>query len=229
MEDSMKNLIILIASLFAVTAQAQPVFEHFIVYDQWLPLTGPGGEPIPHIIVPGEFYCTGGGEPDSSVPVGCVDGNGIHIRDAQMVSCALEPTTNDWRLEGTGWWTIDANWDNTNTGPISGTWRIVPGDTDTCPDINLIMNPETYWDELYTYWEGTYSGTRVIVLDEDTPLGVKWISTAKFVGQGMGDLAGQKFKAVETITTYYPSPAPGEFFGILEPEGILNVTIKTKN
>ena len=42
------------------------------------------------------------------------------------------------------------------------------------------------------------------------------------------DLAGQKLKAVETITTYYPTPAPGEFFGIAEPEGVLDVTIKTK-
>jgi hypothetical protein len=35
-------------------------------------------------------------------------------------------------------------------------------------------------------------------------------------------------KAVETITTYYPAPAPGEAFGITDPEGIVEVTIKTK-
>ena len=46
--------------------------------------------------------------------------------------------------------------------------------------------------------------------------------------QGMGDLAGQKLKAVETITTYYSVPLPGEAFGIADPEGILDVTIKTK-
>ena len=47
--------------------------------------------------------------------------------------------------------------------------------------------------------------------------------------QGMGDLAGQKMMAVETITTYFPSPAPGEFFGITEPEGVVEITIKTKS
>ena len=50
----------------------------------------------------------------------------------------------------------------------------------------------------------------------------------KFVGQGMGDLAGQKMKADETITTYFPAPVPGEFFNNTDPEGILDLTIKTK-
>jgi hypothetical protein len=224
----MKTLLVLFTSLFAATAQAQAKFEDFTAYDQWLPLVAPDGTLVPHIIVPGEFYCTGGGEPDPSVPVGCEGGNGIHIRDAQMVSCAIEPTTHDWRLEGTAWWNIAANWDNLNTGPVSGNWRIIPGEPGACPDINLVMNPESYWDDIYTYWEGTYSGQREVVLDPDAPLGFKWITKAKFVGHGMGDLAGQKFMAVETITTYYPSPVPGEFFGITEPEGVLDVTIKTK-
>jgi len=219
----MKTLLILTASLFAMTAQAQTTFEHFTVEDQWPPLVAPDGTLIPNIIVPGEFFCTGGGEP--IVPLGCDGGNGIHIRDAQGVSCLTEQMTHDWRLEGMAWWNLSANWDSDNTGPVAGIWRIVPGE---CIDMDLVMNPETYWDDVYTYWEGTYSGKRELVPDPEAPLQVKWISTLKFMGQGMGDLAGQKFMAVETITTYYPSPAPGEFFGIYEPEGILDVTIKTK-
>jgi len=219
----MKTLIALIASLFAMTAQAQTVFEHFTVEDQW-----PAFGVCPNctsIIVPGEFYCTGGGEPDPNVPVGCEGGNGIHIRDAEGVSCLSEPATHDWRLEGMAWWTLSANWDTLNTGPVSGIWRIVPGE---CPDMDLVMNPETYWDSVYTYWEGTHTGKREMVLDPSAPLGVKWISTIKYVGHGVGDIAGQKMKAVETITTYYPTPAPGEAFGITDPEGIVEVTIKTK-
>jgi len=219
----MKTLLILTASLFAMTAQAQTTFEHFTVEDQWPPLVAPDGTLIPNIIVPGEFFCTGGGEP--IVPFGCDGGNGIHIRNTQMVSCLTEQMTHDWRLEGMAWWNLSANWDSDNTGPVAGIWRIVPGE---CIDMDLVMNPETYWDDVYTYWEGTYSGKRELVPDPEAPLQVKWISTLKFMGQGMGDLAGQKFMAVETITTYYPSPAPGEFFGIYEPEGILDVTIKTK-
>lgn len=221
----MKILLILTASLFAMTAQAQTTFEHFTVEDQWPPLVAPDGTLVPNIIVPGEFYCTGGGEPDPSVPFECEGGNGIHIRDTQMVSCTIEPATNDSRLEGTAWWTLAANWDSDNTGPVSGLWRIVPGD---CIDVALVMDPENYWDDVYTYWGGTFTGKREIMLDSDAPLGVKWIATLKFVGYGVGDLAGQKMKAVETITTYYPTPVPGELFGIFEPEGILDVTIKTK-
>jgi hypothetical protein len=228
-EDSMKILFILITSLFALTAQAQTVFEHFTVEDQWLPLVAPDGTLVPNIIVPGEFECTGGGEPVA--PIGCDGGTGIHIRDAQGVSCLTEPATLDWRLQGMAWWNLAANWDSLNTGPVSGIWRIVPrnpGDPGDCIDMALIMDPENYWDGVYTYWEGTYTGKRELIPDPEAPLDVKWVSTLKFVGQGMGDLAGQKMMAVETITTYYPSPAPGEFFGISDPEGILEVTIKTK-
>ena len=221
----MKTLLVLVASLFALTAQAQVVFEHFTAEDQWLPLVAPDGTLLPNIIVPGEFTCTGGGTPDPNVPIGCVGGNGIHIRNAEGISCILESATFDPRLNGMAWWDLYANWDSDNSGPVSGIWRVVPGE---CIDMAIVMDPETYWDGIDTYWEGTYTGKREMVPDLDAPLGRKWVSTLKFVGQGMGDLMGQKFRAIETITTYYPSPAPGEFFGITEPEGVLEVTIKTK-
>ena len=221
----MRSLLILIAGLLAVTAQAQTTFEHFTLEDQWVPLVAPDGTPLPNFIAPGEFYCTGGGEPDPTVPIGCVGDGGIHIRDLQGVSCVTEPVMHDWRLEGMAWWSLAANWDADKTGPVSAIWRIVPGD---CIDMALVMDPEGYWDDVYTYWEGTATGMRKMVPDEDAPLGVKWISTIKYVGQGMGDLAGQKMMAVETITTYFPSPGPGEFVGITDPEGIVDVTLKTK-
>jgi hypothetical protein len=43
-----------------------------------------------------------------------------------------------------------------------------------------------------------------------------------------GALVGQKMHAIDTITTYYPAPLPGEAFGITAPEGAAEVTIKTK-
>lgn len=220
----MRTLFILLASLVAVTAQAQTTFEHFTANDQWLPIELPDGTLLPNIIVPGEFTCTGGGEP--ILPFGCDGGNGIHIRDSQGVSCVMEPAPYDWRLEGMAWWNLSANWDSDNTGPVSGIWRIVPGE---CIDMAIVMDPDNYWDSVDTYWEGTYTGKRELVPDPDAPLLVKWVSTLRYVGQGVGLLAGQKMKAVETITTYYPSPLPGEFFGITEPEGIVEITIKTKH
>ena len=57
----MKTLIVLIAGLFAMAAQAQTTFEYFTVEDQW-PAFGECPN-CSNIIVPGEFYCTGGGEP----------------------------------------------------------------------------------------------------------------------------------------------------------------------
>lgn len=223
----MKILILIIASLLAMGAQAQTIFEHFNLEDQW-PAIGECPN-CSNIIVLGDFYCTGGGEPDPDAPVGCVGGNGIHIRDAQGISCLSDPDTHDWRVEGMAWWDLAANWDSLSTGPVSGIWRIAPMDPESeCPDMTIVMDPESYWDDIYTYWEGTYTGKRELVLDPSAPLGIKWVSTLKLVAQGMGDLVGQKMHAIETITTYYPAPVPGEAFGITAPEGTVEVTIKTK-
>mgnify|MGYP002067294185 CR=1 FL=1 len=118
---------------------------------------------------------------------------------------------------------IAANWDLDYTGPVSGTWMIVPG---PCHMGAL--------DDPYTFWAGTYTGKREVVPDFDNPsnpLHVKWITTLKFVGIGMGDLAGQKIKATEVITTFSPVPVPWELVPFVPadgPEGEVDITIITK-
>lgn len=225
----MKTLFVVVASLFAMGVQAQTTFEYFSLEDNWPAI---GECPLcSNIIVQGEVYCTGGGE---STPTGCVDGNGIHIRDAQGISCLSDPVTGNWRVEGMAWWELAANWDSLSTGPVSGIWRIVPMDPEDCPDMSIVTDPENYWDDIDIYWEGTYTGKREYVFDPDDPYaqalgGFKWVSTLKLIAQGMGGaLVGQKMHAIETITTYYPAPLPGEAFGIAAPKGAAEVTIKTK-
>ena len=212
----MKILLTLVASLFALTAQAQTTFENFTVEDHWPVLSEFG-----NIIYPGEFFCTGGGEPSGLFT--CEGGNGIHIRNTEMISCTVEPMTNDARLEGIVWFDIAANWDLDYTGPVSGTWMIVPG---PCHMGAL--------DDPYTFWAGTYTGKREVVPDSDNPynpLKMKWITTLKLVGNGMGDLVGQKIKATEVITTFSPVPVPWELVPFVPadgPEGEVDITIITK-
>jgi hypothetical protein len=43
----------------------------------------------------------------------------------------------------------------------------------------VLINPETYWDDINTCWEDTFSGMREIVLDPDAPLGLIWQNTAR--------------------------------------------------
>ena len=43
----MKILLSILASLIAVTAQAQTTFEHFTAQDEWPAFTAPDGTPMP--------------------------------------------------------------------------------------------------------------------------------------------------------------------------------------
>jgi hypothetical protein len=223
----MKILLTLLATLFALTVQAQTTFEHFTaVEDEW-PVFGEYPNVAPNVIWPGEFSCTGGGEEVGQFE--CDDGNGIHIRDTQMVSCMTEPLNHDWRLEGTVWFDFAANWDSDYSGPVSGNWRIVPvpGGCDF-PILDSLYDP-------YTYWEGTYTGKRELVPDPNLPFLPRWITTLKLRGFGMGDLTGQKIKATEVITTYGSAiPVPYEmlppevqFLIGTGPEGLAEITIIT--
>jgi len=211
----MKILFTLLAALFALTVQAQTTFEHFTAEDNW-PVLGEFG----NIIEPGKFFCTGGGEPDPAAPFTCIGGNGIHIRGTQMVSCSTASEPYDPRVEGFVWFDFAANWDLAHTGPVSGNWRIVP--YPEC-DWSVLFNPNVEFD---TYWEGTYTGKREFVFGPELP---KWITSLKLVGFGTGDLAGQKIKATEEITTYSPVPVPWELLGLgTDPEGLVDITIRTK-
>lgn len=200
----MRVLITLLLSLFALSVQADGNVERFIVDDEW-PVGEMNGMPAPNILVPGEFLCTGGGEPVG--PFLCEGGNGIVITGTEMWSCVGNARPySDGRLEGTAWFDLTAIWSSSYTGPVAGRWRIVPGDT--CNPANLV-EPETYW-------EGTYTGRRFYVMGPQFPT---WITRLKFVGHGVGDLAGQTMLAREVVKTYYIVPTPWE----LLPEALQQV------
>ena len=183
----MKTLLTILVSVFALTAQAQTTFEQFTADDEWLPLPNPStGEPGPNIVNIGEFYCTGGGEPVGLFA--CSGGKGIHIRGTEMISFLQD---SDPRVVGVAWFDIAANWDSDYAGPVIGNWRIYP-------------------DAYDGYWEGTYTGKRELVTDPLLPPGLmKWVTTLKLEGYGVGDLAGMQVKANEVITRPTPPAARG--------------------
>lgn len=221
----MKILFAILASMFALAAQAQTTFEHFTAKDEWPAFAAPDGTPMPNIIFPGEFFCTGGGEPiviDSGPPTfQCTGGKGIHLRDIEMISYIGDSEPYDPRIEGIAWFDIAANWDSDYTGPVIGDWRI---------------DPHAYAD---SYWEGTYTGKRELVPDPMLPPGLlKWVTTLKLTGYGMGNFAGMQIKATEVITTYGDAsnrlPVPWELLpeGVqlligTGPEGLADITIIT--
>ena len=216
----MKTLLTLFISLFALGAQAQTTFEHFTMDDEW-PVFGEYPDIQPNILDPGEFFCTGGGEPVGMFE--CLGGNGIHIRGTQMMSCATNVSPDDdGRLQGTIWFDFNANWDASYSGPVSGNWRIVPGPA--CDWLALI--------EPDNFWEGTYTGKRELVPGSYP---ATWVTSLKLRGYGVGELlAGQKIKATEVITTFSPLPVPWEMlppelqaYTGTGPEGKAEVTIKT--
>ncbi len=83
----MRILITLLLSLFALGAHAEHNVERFFADDEWPAFPGPDGMPVPNIIAPGEFFCTGGGEVVG--PFLCEGGSGIVITGTEMVSCAV--------------------------------------------------------------------------------------------------------------------------------------------
>jgi len=217
----MKILFTLLACLFALSAPAQTTFEQFTTVDEWPAFPGPGGEPMPNIINPGEFICTGGGEPTGLFE--CEGGNGIHIRGTEMLSCMHSSDPHDTRLEGTMWFNINANWDVAYTGPVSGNWKLFK--SPMC-DPSVAYDPDNFW-------AGTYTGKRELVMDP--VLGPTWISKLKVVGYGTGTLFGQNIKATEVITTYSPLPLPWELLppalqAVIGtgPEGLAEITIITE-
>jgi hypothetical protein len=210
----MKILLTVLASLFALAAQAQTTFEHFTVEDQWPAFEGPGGQLLPNIIEPGEFFCTGSGKPVGLFE--CDGGKGIHIRGTELISYLMNSQPYDPRIEGLAWYDLAANWRSDYTGPVMGNWTI---------------DPYAFMDDPETYWEGTYTGKRELVPDPTLPPGLsKWITTLKFNGYGMGDFAGSQIKATEVITTYTAIPVPWELLGLDPPgpEGLTNITIITE-
>lgn len=149
----------------------------------------------------------------------CGDGKRFHIRDTEMYSCVTTMDMGyviDPRFTGTMWASINANLDNTFSGPVNGKWVMVPGAT---------CNPADLADPA-VYWEGIWQGKRIQVCDPTC----WWVGNLRIVGYGYGgELEGLEFHGEETITTYTAMPAPWEHipgFPYSGPEGIVHGYIK---
>lgn len=201
-----KIFAILVCVCCAWMAQAEVDVQTFTVDDDW---------PIDHLLVPGDFACPGGEvyiTPEGTPA--CDGGKGMHIRNTEMYSCVGNSQPSDDRLEGTMWFSINANFDQEYTGPIFGKFRMVP--SVGCNTAHLV-NPDVYW-------EGSWQGTRELVgIDPPT-----WVGVFNVVGQGVGgELAGLQFRATEEIITFTPVPLAWDLLpiGVTGPEGQVLIEI----
>ena len=144
----------------------------------------------------------------------CATTGRVHLRDMALWACYASA---DPRLSGVGKATVNGNLNADYTGPVWGTWMIVP--SPGCDPIDLIDPP--------VYWKGTWQGQRLQYCADGSCV---WIGDLNLVGKGIGgDIDGIHFKGTEVITTFTPLPVPWEFIpGLPEtgPEGIITGTIK---
>ena len=155
----------------------------------------------------------------------------LHYRDAVFWGCV---TASDSRMTGIALYEIWGNWDAESTGPVGGTWKIVPssvissviGEDYACNRLGPF--PEEWVANASEYWIGTWTGKRSY--QEFADMGF-WVGEFRLVGKGYGEtLEGLHFKGEEVVPTYTPFPVPYEFlppdFGLYnKAEGILTGTI----
>jgi hypothetical protein len=176
-----------------------------VIYDDW-----PGALPLSE----GTMNCPGG-ELEWLNPVTpfCAATGRVHFRDLALWGCY---TSSDIRFSGVGMATANGNLDVDYTGPVWGTWMIVP--SPGCDPIDLIDPP--------VYWKGRWQGERSLYCDG---VSCAWIGDLNLVGKGYGgDIDGIHFDGTELITTFTPLPVPWELLGLSPagPEGVITATIK---
>ena len=168
----------------------------------------------------GTITCPGGELMfDSSGLPYCADSTTgrLHFRDAVLWSCM---TFNDPRATGVAVFSIKGTFDADSSGPVWGTWKIVPM-TDCDKDG---LYPEELVETSTTFWSGIWNGKRLFYTD----MGISvWVGDFRIVGKGTGgDIDGLHFEGTELIRTYTPFPVPYEFLppglGLFdEPEGVI--------
>ena len=150
---------------------------------------------------------------DPVTPV-CAATGRVHFRKMAWWACFA---SDDPRLSGIGIATANGNFDANYTGPVGGTWMIVP--SADCNPTDLIDPP--------AYWKGTWQGQRSQYCEGNF---CHWIGDLDLVGKGYGgSIDGIHFKGNELITTYTPLPVPWEFipgFPATGPEGFITATIR---
>lgn len=145
----------------------------------------------------------------------------LHFRDAVFWSCM---TSDDPRTTGVAVFTIKGTFDADSSGPVWGTWKIVP--LADCDKDGLY--PGEFVENSATFWRGIWNGKRLFYSFNGFDV---WIGEFRIVGNGVGgNLSGLHFKGTELIQTYTPFPVPYEFLppelGLFDmPEGSFKGTI----
>lgn len=153
----------------------------------------------------------------------------LHYRDSVFWACVTvidssDPTDSSASsMTGIAYYEIWGNWDAESTGPVGGTWKIVPseviskviGEDYTCDRLGPF--PEDLVANASDYWFGTWIGKRSY--QEFGDMGF-WVGEFRIVGKGYGEtLEGLHFTGEERVPTYTPFPVPYEF---LPPDSGLN-------
>lgn len=192
------GLRLLTAALLLATAAVGQQSTAIIALDDW---------PLDAAISLGELNC-----PDGEVVVDpltglsmCAPGSRTHLRNALYYSCVQGFTaggTPEPRFTGVMYGEMGVNWDAQYTGPVWGSWLLVPAET--C-DPAVLDDPENYW-------VGSWQGQRTAVCAAGPCL---WIGNLRFVGRGRGELEGLQFRGTELILTYTPLPVSYELLPLL--------------
>ena len=168
----------------------------------------------------GKLWCSGAelSWTDPVTPV-CPGSGQLHLRRVVGYGCytATSGGVIEPRLSGVGMFVVNGNLDMTYSGPVWGTWMVVP--SAGCDPADL-MEPAVYW-------KGTWQGQRSVFCDSGA---CTWIGNLKLVGKGRGgDIEGIHLKGTEVITTFTPLPIPWELipgFPFTGPEGVINAILK---
>lgn len=130
----------------------------------------------------------------------------LHYRDSVFWGCV---TASDSRMTGVALYEIWGNWDAESTGPVGGTWKIVP--SSACDRLGPF--PEDLVANASDYWSGTWTGKRSY--QEFGGMGF-WVGEFRIIGKGYGEtLEGLHFRGEEVVPTFTAFPVPYEF---LPPE-----------
>jgi hypothetical protein len=213
-----KILLVIAVGLFGLLPVAQAEDSHgvtrteVLLYEDW---------PADAMLDWGTLKCSGGEIQwiDPVTPF-CPGSGMLHSRNSVGYACEYAETTGgapELRLSGVALIEVNGNFDSDYTGPVWGTFMIVP--SERCDPEDLI-DPEVYWS-------GTWGGRRSVTCADSL---CTWVGRLKQVGKGHGgDIEGLHYKGTGTITTFTPMPIPWELipgFPVGGPEGISQVIVK---
>ena len=196
---------VLLLGLAALAGAKGPRHSEVTISDDW-----PAAPPLPG----GTIECPGGEiEWLDEVTPYCPATGQIIYRDIAWWSCF---ESADPRLTGVGYLTANGNWDSNYTGPVWGTWMIVPsGDCDP----TALIAPTVFW-------EGTWQGHRTQYCDSSP---CYWIGDLNLTGKGYGgNIDGIHFRGNDIVTTYTPMPVPWDVipgFPVSGPEGLITAVL----